>query len=101
MNLRRVSWSVVLLLSALWAGAPDRLVAQDPVPVAEFDFDAYRERHGARALPLLRVTGEGRVVVFTARDTPAAEPGDTLLSLVEPEADELAPRTVEAEPAHS
>lgn len=53
---------------------------------AEFDFAAFREKHGADALPLFIVTAQGRLTVITAdaKTTPAA--GQTLIALVPPEA---------------
>jgi len=51
----------------------------------EFDFDDFEAIHGARTLPLLRLSPEGRLTVFTPDEPPGAADGDTLFSLLDPE----------------
>ena len=54
----------------------------------DFDFEAYRNQYGKRAIPLFAIDPRGRVQVFVADGK--LEPGRdwTLLSLVEPEGEE-------------
>ena len=55
-------------------------------PLTEtFDLEAWREHHGGEALPLFRLSKEGRLAVFTAEEEPSAEPGQLLVALVPPE----------------
>lgn len=49
-----------------------------------FDFKAFRERHGAEALPLLLVDEKNRLTVFAADDKTEPRPGQTLISLTPP-----------------
>jgi len=51
---------------------------------AEFDWAAFRGRHGEDALPLFVVTETGQLVVCVADKTPAPKPGQTVISLVKP-----------------
>ncbi|MDP2690530.1 MAG: sodium:proton antiporter [Deltaproteobacteria bacterium] len=53
----------------------------------KFDFEAFRKRHGPSAVPLFLITGEGVISVFTTGKQLEPGPGDTLLSLVDPEAE--------------
>jgi hypothetical protein len=50
----------------------------------EFDYDAFRERYGEEALPLLLVTESGSLVVCTAEKKLSPKAGQTLISLVDP-----------------
>lgn len=63
----------------------------------EFSFAAFRERHGDAAIPLFRITEEGRLLPFTASDPTAPKPGDRLISLTYPE-DSVARGKEEAKP---
>ncbi len=47
----------------------------------EFDYAAFRERHGDHAIPLFALA-EGRLRVFTAEAEPDPKPGETLVHLV-------------------
>lgn len=51
----------------------------------DFGLAEYRARHGDRALPLVKLTKAGGLVVVTADEALEARPGDRLVSLVDPE----------------
>lgn len=53
----------------------------------EFDYQAFRERHGEAALPLFVVSEAGSLLVCTADRPPAPRPGQTVIALVEAPAD--------------
>jgi len=50
----------------------------------EFTFDAWRNRQGARALPLFVVDGGGGLRLFTANNPPTPSKDQTLIALVDP-----------------
>ena len=50
----------------------------------EFDFAAFRARHGNRFLPLFVVDDSGGAAVFAADAAPAPRAGQTLISLIDP-----------------
>ncbi len=52
----------------------------------EFDFEAYSKHHEQGALPLFRLTADGNLTVFVSGGTPVAQPGDTIIGLVDEEA---------------
>lgn len=60
-----------------------------------FTFEDYRERHGERATPLFLVERERLVGVFSADSSLTPSPGQTVVSLIEPEVPE--PATVDEE----
>jgi len=49
---------------------------------AQFDFDAWREEHGADAIPLLLLNDEGHLTVGTVEQPLEPAPGQTLIALV-------------------
>ncbi len=51
----------------------------------EFTFDDFMAHHEQSALPLFRLTAEGNLGIFVNDATVAPNPGDRLISLVEPE----------------
>ena len=51
-----------------------------------FDFEAFTEQYGERALPLCKLDGEGKLEIFTADAAPEVSPGNVLISLLEGEA---------------
>jgi len=53
---------------------------------ATFDFEAFREQYGERALPLAKLDENGKLEVFTADSAPEVSPGDVLISLLQAEA---------------
>ncbi|MFQ5477884.1 MAG: cation:proton antiporter [Candidatus Binatia bacterium] len=48
----------------------------------EFDLEAYRQRYGETAVPMLIIDRKGHVSIFTSGDTPRPHDGDTLIGLV-------------------
>ncbi len=53
-----------------------------------FDFEAYKEKNGRKAIPMFAIDPKDRIRVFTASgDTVKPEPGWTVLSLVQPDED--------------
>jgi NhaP-type Na+/H+ or K+/H+ antiporter len=48
----------------------------------QFDFAAWREKHGADAVPLVLVDGEGRLTVGTTEKPLQPTPGQTLIALI-------------------
>ncbi|MHC4971810.1 MAG: cation:proton antiporter [Planctomycetota bacterium] len=48
----------------------------------QFDFDAWRDKHGADAVPLLLLNGEGKLVAGTVDQPLDPAPGQTLIGLV-------------------
>lgn len=52
-----------------------------------FGFETFLERNGPGALPLMRISSDGRLVIFTTEASPSAAAGDLLVSLTldEPE----------------
>ncbi len=61
-----------------------------------FDFEAFRGRHGADAIPL-GVIDQGKVELFTADRVPEADPGTQLLSLMKPESPQATPSPAETD----
>ena len=57
----------------------------------EFDWAAFRERYGEDALPLFVVTEAGVLQVCVADKAPAPRPGQTVIGLVRPKAERVAP----------
>ena len=51
----------------------------------EYDYDTFRAQYGAAALPLFLITDTGLLTVFTKEESPVPKPGQTLLSLVDPD----------------
>ena len=49
----------------------------------EFDFKAFQQQHGPRAVVLFVVSKAGKLTVVTADDPPAPIPGQKLISLIE------------------
>ncbi len=47
----------------------------------EFDYQAYRDQHGDKVLPVFLVRKRQEVVVFTADERPTPQPGDTIIAL--------------------
>ena len=67
--------------------AIDRLMAQGATikttPLTEeFDFESYRAHYGAAAIPLMLITPDKRLRLFTTDDPPKPEPGDLVVSLI-------------------
>ncbi|MCA9772749.1 MAG: cation:proton antiporter [Myxococcales bacterium] len=50
-----------------------------------FTFEDYQRIHGASALPMFTVDEEGTLSVFTADSTISPKPGDTIISLADPD----------------
>jgi NhaP-type Na+/H+ or K+/H+ antiporter len=50
----------------------------------EFDYDAFREYYGERAVPLFSVKESGDIVIHTTTAPPSPKSGQTLISLVDP-----------------
>lgn len=53
----------------------------------EFDFDAYRARHGADVLLLCVIAENGRLIVVTGDEKVQPRPGNTVISLMPPAAE--------------
>ena len=51
----------------------------------EYDYETFLAQYGASALPLFLITESKLLVVFTKDDKPVPKPGQTLLSLVDPD----------------
>ncbi len=68
----------------------------------KFGFEAFQERYGPSAVPLFLISGDGTLSVFTTDKKLEPGAGDTLLSLVDPEAGrrEDAPGAPQSAPAH-
>lgn len=54
----------------------------------EFDYAAFQSLYGETAVPLFVISEAGRLTVVTADQSPRPLPGQTLISLVQPEADQ-------------
>lgn len=52
----------------------------------EFDFAAFRSRHGESSVPLFLISESGKLKIIAADQTSEPRPGQTLISLVPPEA---------------
>ncbi len=52
----------------------------------DFDFEAYRQRYGRRAIPLFAISSRGRLDLFTAGGELAPDAGWTVLGLIQKEA---------------
>ena len=50
----------------------------------EFDYKAFRERYGGKALPLFLIRETGELEVFAADNPPSPVPGQTLIACVPP-----------------
>lgn len=50
-----------------------------------FDYDDFKRTYGRSATPIFLINGEGDLVVFTTDSRPNPAPGQTLISIVEPE----------------
>lgn len=50
----------------------------------EFDYEAFREHYGGRAVPLFSVKESGDIVIYTTTAPPSPKSGQTLISLVDP-----------------
>lgn len=48
----------------------------------EFDYEAFQKLYGAAAVPLLLISQNGELTVFTKNNPPRPRPGQTLISLV-------------------
>ena len=51
----------------------------------EFDFDAYRNTYGSRAIPLFVLGSKGKLECFVAGGRLAPQPGWTVIALIQPE----------------
>ena len=56
----------------------------EDVVSADFDYAAFRKLYGESAVPLLVITAEGKLRLFTVKEPPDPQPGQTLVSLVRP-----------------
>lgn len=52
----------------------------------QFNFNAFKSLYGEGAVPLFTVSASNKVSIFTADRRPSPVPGDTLISLLRPEA---------------
>lgn len=50
-----------------------------------YDYDTYLAQYGTAALPLFVITEGGLLTVFTNKENPVPKPGQTLISLVDPD----------------
>jgi hypothetical protein len=64
----------------------------------QFDFDAFREQHGERSLPLFSIGANGTLTVATAEQPLAPRPGDKVVAVVEPAPEEPSEPEAETEP---
>lgn len=51
----------------------------------EFDYEAFQRHYGGTAIPLFLINQNARLTVFTEDNPPKPQPGQTLISLVNPE----------------
>jgi len=51
----------------------------------EFDYDAFQAYYGATAVPMFLIDQNGKLAIFTVDNPPKPEPGQKLISLVEPD----------------
>ena len=58
----------------------------------EFDFDAFQAYHGQDAVPLFLVDQNDNLTVFTADKPPKPQPGQKLISLMNPAEEEQTPK---------
>ncbi|UCD94749.1 MAG: sodium:proton antiporter [Candidatus Zixiibacteriota bacterium] len=50
----------------------------------EFDFEAFKRMYGGSAVPLMTITESRTLRIYTAESKPAPEPGETLISIIDP-----------------
>jgi NhaP-type Na+/H+ or K+/H+ antiporter len=71
-------WNYSVLDERVAAGATVKATSL----TEQFDFDAWREEHGANAVPLLLLDAEGKLVAWTVDHQLEPAPGHTLIALV-------------------
>jgi Kef-type K+ transport system membrane component KefB len=93
--------SILLLLAFGFLAGPTTVVKATRL-TPEFDWAAFRERHGAGTLPLFVVSETGALVVCAADRPISPKPGQTVISLAAPVAADRTPsRSVHEEGAAS
>jgi NhaP-type Na+/H+ or K+/H+ antiporter len=50
----------------------------------EFNFEAFKKMYGESAVPLMTISESRTLRIYTAESKPAPEPGETLISIVDP-----------------
>jgi len=65
---------------------------------AEFDYEAYRQKHGSRLTLLFAVNPDGRIVPVGGRDSAVPKEGWDLISLINPQDDAEAAASAEKSP---
>ncbi len=85
MHLRgRYLFSETATFSALVSRFRSGAVVKKTLITEEFTFDAFKKMYGESAIPLLMITESEKLVVYTADSKPSPEPGQTLISIVDP-----------------
>ena len=63
----------------------------------EFNYEAFQARYGGTAIPLFVSSGDQGLSVYTSEQSASPRAGQTLISLVHPEKEQLRPKLAEPE----